>query len=76
MSEFNAVTLDGVGPVGSQNQEMRVLGKMNSLTDDQEKYVKGLRPRMEVPQHSVQPWEGLSLSCISWRIYFRTFLRA
>ena len=31
LGEFNASTLDSVGQVGGQDQQMRVLGEMNEL---------------------------------------------
>jgi hypothetical protein len=39
---FPAATLDPIGLVGGQEQGMRVLSEMNSLTDDHEEFVKSL----------------------------------
>jgi hypothetical protein len=48
LEEFNASTLDPVGPVGGAEQGMKVLSEMNSLTDDHDAFVKSLMPTIDV----------------------------
>ena len=46
LGEFNASTLDSVGPVGG-DQGMKVLCEMNSLVDEHEQFLKYLIPRVD-----------------------------
>jgi hypothetical protein len=46
--DFNASTLDPVGPVGG-DQYMAVLKDMNELEVDHEEFVKSLALRVDVP---------------------------
>ena len=48
LSDFNASTLDPVGPVGG-DQSMAVLNDMNELEVDHEEFVKSLAPKVDVP---------------------------
>jgi hypothetical protein len=47
LREFNASTLDDVGPIGS-DQGAAVLQNMNQLQSDQNEFVKRLAPRVDV----------------------------
>jgi len=40
LSEFNGSSLDPVGPVGSQDQQMRVLNEMNELGQHEEQGIR------------------------------------
>ena len=40
LAEFNRSTLDDVGPVGGQDQQMRVLGEMNELAKEREQLIQ------------------------------------
>lgn len=46
--EFNASTMDPVGPVGSQDQQMRVLGEMNELSRAQGQLIRKGVPSTDV----------------------------
>jgi hypothetical protein len=48
MSDFNRSTLDDVGPLGNQDQSMRVLGEMNELGEEQEQIIRAGMPRVSV----------------------------
>jgi hypothetical protein len=48
LEEFNASTLDTVGPVGGAEQGMKVLSEMNSLSGEHDLYVKSFMPTVNV----------------------------
>ena len=48
LDQFNRENLDDVGPVGRQEQGMKILSEMNSLTDDHDQFVKSLGPTVDV----------------------------
>jgi hypothetical protein len=47
LREFNASTLDPVGPFGGE-QGVKALSEMNSLADDHDEFVKSLVPTINV----------------------------
>jgi len=47
LSDFNASTLDPVGPLGG-DQGMKVLSEMNEMADLHDEFVKSLAPRAGV----------------------------
>jgi hypothetical protein len=48
LEEFNQSTLDDVGPVGSQDQKMRVLGEIWELGEAQEHITRESVPTISV----------------------------
>ena len=48
LREFNQSTLDDVGPIGSQDQQMRVLSEMNDLGEQKEQIIRGSFPKVTV----------------------------
>ena len=46
LSEFNGATLDHVGPIGNQDQQMRVLNEMNELGEAQEQAIRASFPKI------------------------------
>jgi hypothetical protein len=47
LGEFNASTLDSVGPMGG-DQGMAVLNEMNDLESGHDEFVKSVAPRVDV----------------------------
>ena len=47
LKEFNASTLDDVGPVGGTEQGPKLLSEMKSLVDDHKEFVKSLAPGVD-----------------------------
>ena len=48
LDELNRSTLDDVGPVGAQDQQMRVLSEMNELGQAQEQIIRDSFPKVTV----------------------------
>jgi hypothetical protein len=48
LRDFNASTLDPLGPVGSRDEQMRVLGEMNELGEQEELIIRDGAPKVTV----------------------------
>ncbi len=48
LNEFNRENLDDVGPIGGEEQGMKILPEMNAMVDDHDAFVKSLAPSVVV----------------------------
>ena len=44
LNDFNRDQMDNVGPIGGEEQGMKILSEMNAMVDDHDAFVQSLTP--------------------------------
>jgi hypothetical protein len=48
LDQFNRENLDDVGPIGGEEQGIKILSEINSMVDEDDEFVRSLMPRMDI----------------------------